>query len=110
MACSGQLQRQILFAVRRDIQQCRGVRPSFRDARAVAGDLPHKQAVVPEICEIQIVVDAQGMGLCVEGNDSRGAVDILELHQAGVRSAVGIDQAVHAEVAEVRIFPVVAAV
>ena len=57
-----------------------------------------------------LVAQQHGVLLRVVGDGAQGADDVLVLLQAGVGRAVGVDQAVHAEVAVVGLFAEVAAV
>ena len=73
-------------------------RPGVHDG-AVAADLVGQPGVLVEVGEIEVIADGQEPALLVVADHPSGALDVLELQEPRMRSAVGRDQPVDAEVA-----------
>ena len=80
------------------------------NGNAVAGDFPGKVYIILKVGEVHIVMECQFTGFLIIGNHTGRTVDIAVFQYAGVGRPVGIYQAVHAEIAVVGLFAVVAAV
>ena len=80
------------------------------DDLAITVHFIRNREIIIEGDEIHVVVQGNRLAILIKGRNAHRAVYVLELHQAGVRTAIRIDQTIHAEIAVVRILAMVAAV
>ena len=102
------IQRNGAIAVRRNCRELFDL--AAGDDDAITAQLISSGDVVGQADKVHIVVDGQLTSLSIVGLDADGAMDILVFHQAGAGGSVGVNQAVHAEVAVMGPFTAVAAV
>ena len=105
-----QRQRDFLFCMRSKVKRIRISNRAGGEYCAVHSHFVGEHEQILQIRKVHVVAQHSFSGGCIKGNDANRAKYIFKFHQPSVRGTIRVNEAIHAEIAVVRVFSVVAAV